>query len=180
MVNQRLIWSASVCITLALIGALTVLSGPFWPGHEVCRPRKRIPCSLSQDLHARQHMACSLRSFSTVSVCIHRLLNSHLLWFYTQSLSSSRPNWRDWHISSLNRHCTAECSAPAPCLRTQSRDRSCRHGTVFATSPRSPEPVLSGRSWRSCSSPCQRHDFARVHHRVETRPGCATASNSSL
>lgn len=34
MVNQRLIFSASVCITLVFIGAGTVLSGPFWPGQK--------------------------------------------------------------------------------------------------------------------------------------------------
>lgn len=53
MVNQRLIWSASVCITLALIGALTVLSGPLWPGHEsAVRPRPASALS-----HAIGHAA---------------------------------------------------------------------------------------------------------------------------
>ena len=107
MVNQRLIWSASVCITLALIGALTVLSGPFWPGHEVCWQRTSHTVQLkSGPARAPVHcmlLACSLRSFTTVAVCVHRLLTSHLPWFCMQSFFSSMPNWCYWHIWPLNR-----------------------------------------------------------------------------
>lgn len=38
MVNQRLILSASVCVTLILVGAAVLLSGPFWTGHKAGPP----------------------------------------------------------------------------------------------------------------------------------------------